>query len=130
MDIKTATGTDAGAEKQVPQQSNMASFVGETGVVSEGKILDGQMLEVCADINRVAELNMPDAEALQKLIVRRLDTWMLPQLWILYMLNYLNRTNIAQARLNTFDQDLGLVDGDYQVSLAAHKVFPGELSKV
>lgn len=34
------------------------------------------------------------------------------------MLNYLNRTNIAQARLNTFDEDLNLKDGDYQVCSA------------
>jgi len=30
---------------------------------------------------------------------------------------YLHRTNIAQARLNSFNQDLNLREGDYQVSL-------------
>ena len=71
--------------------------------------------EVCADINNVAALGLDNADHLEKLIVRRLDTFMMPQLWILYMFNYLNRTNIAQARLNTFDEDLNLRDGDYQV---------------
>lgn len=65
--------------------------------------------------SHVEALNLPDAEALKKKIVRRLDMTMLPQLWILYMFNYLNRNNIAQARLNTFNQDLNLKDGDYQV---------------
>lgn len=72
--------------------------------------------EVCADINNVSALGLENYAELERKIVRKLDTWMLPQLWILYMFNYLNRTNIAQARLNTFDQDLGLQDGDYQVS--------------
>lgn len=71
--------------------------------------------EVCADINNVAALGLENAAELEKRIVRMLDTWMLPQLWILYMFNYLNRTNIAQARLNSFDEDLNLRDGDYQV---------------
>lgn len=75
-----------------------------------------EKVDITADINHVAALGIPDSDALQKKIVRRLDMTMLPQLWILYMFNYLNRVNIAQARLNTFDEDLGLKDGDYQVS--------------
>lgn len=71
--------------------------------------------EVCADINHVAQLGIDNTKELEKKIVRKLDIWMLPQLWILYMFNYLNRTNIAQARLNTFNEDLNLKDGDYQV---------------
>lgn len=71
--------------------------------------------EVCADINHVAQLGIENTKELEKKIVRKLDIWMLPQLWILYMFNYLNRTNIAQARLNTFNEDLNLKDGDYQV---------------
>jgi hypothetical protein len=71
--------------------------------------------EVCADINHVAQLGIENTKEMEKKIVRKLDIWMLPQLWILYMFNYLNRTNIAQARLNTFNEDLNLKDGDYQV---------------
>ena len=76
---------------------------------------DDKRVEFASDINHVAQLGFANTAALEKKIVRRLDTWMLPQLWILYMFNYLNRTNIAQARLNTFDQDLNLGEGDYQV---------------
>ena len=68
------------------------------------------------DINHVESLGLEDAPALEKKIVRTLDMTMLPQLWVLYMFNYLNRVNIAQARLNSFDEDLKLVDGNYQVS--------------
>lgn len=74
------------------------------------------------NLNHVEALGLSNQEALQKKIVRRLDMTLLPQLWILYMFNYLNRVNIAQARLNTFDEDLGLQDGDYQVRCRERRV--------
>jgi hypothetical protein len=43
----------------------------------------------------IESLGIPDWEAKQKKLVRTLDMTLLPQLWILYMFNYLNRTNIA-----------------------------------
>lgn len=43
----------------------------------------------------VEALGIPDWQAKEKRIVRILDMTMLPQLWILYMFNFLNRTNIA-----------------------------------
>jgi hypothetical protein len=43
----------------------------------------------------VETLGIPDWEAKQKKLVRTLNMTLLPQLWILYMFNYLNRTNIA-----------------------------------
>jgi hypothetical protein len=104
--------TTAGNEKISPQDQaySAAGYVEEPSLsyVKETK-------EVCADINNVAALGYDNVAYLEKKIVKRLDWLMLPQLWILYMFNYLNRTNIAQARLNTFDQDLNLQDGDYQV---------------
>lgn len=111
-DIKTADvpGGNAGVEKAAGEhQENTAPL----GTVPSN--LNEKTDEVCADINNVAALGFDNVRELEKKIVRRLDTWMLPQLWILYMFNYLNRTNIAQARLNTFDEDLNLKDGDYQV---------------
>jgi hypothetical protein len=80
-------------------------------------VQDEKQTEFATDLNHVAQLGFADAAELEKKVVRALDTWMMPQLWILYMFNYLNRTNIAQARLNSFNQDLDLGEGDYQVSL-------------
>lgn len=83
--------------------------------VPVAEVHDEKYTEFATDINHVAQLGLANAAQLEKKVVRALDTWMLPQLWILYMFNYLNRTNIAQARLNTFDEDLNLGEGDYQV---------------
>lgn len=81
---------------------------------------DEKQTEFATDLNHVAQLGLANAAELEKKVVRALDTWMMPQLWILYMFNYLNRTNIAQARLNSFNQDLNLGEGDYQVSIYQH----------
>jgi hypothetical protein len=45
--------------------------------------------------NALEALDIPDWQAKEKKVVRTLDMTLLPQLWILYMFNYLNRTNIA-----------------------------------
>lgn len=67
----------------------------------------------------VASLGIPDWEAKQKRVVRVLDMTLLPQLWILYMFNYLNRTNIAQARLDEdFEATLQLGNTDYSTAVA------------
>jgi hypothetical protein len=109
-DIKTAEGL--GQAPEIDDKGNHHTDVTDYSLKVQDKT------EVCGDINNVAALGLANTAELEKRIVRKLDTWMLPQLWILYMFNYLNRTNIAQARLNTFDQDLNLKDGDYQVRMA------------
>jgi hypothetical protein len=104
-DPKVIPGTDAGVEK-------MSADAAHLDEAHEAQVKRSALV---AEIGHVAALGMPNAAELEKRIVRKLDLWMLPQLWILYMFNYLNRTNIAQARLNTFNEDLNLKDGDYQV---------------
>lgn len=106
-EIKQTENPDLRGEKG-PHQENL------TTVPSLVK----QNVDFCADIDNVAALGLPNAAELERKIVKRLDITMMPQLWILYMFNYLNRTNIAQARLNTFDEDLNLKDGDYQTAVA------------
>jgi hypothetical protein len=52
---------------------------------------DEKNAEFATDLNHVAQLGFENAAELEKKVVRALDTWMMPQLWILYMFNYLNR---------------------------------------
>jgi hypothetical protein len=52
---------------------------------------DEKKAEFATDLNHVAQLGFENAAELEKKVVRALDTWMMPQLWILYMFNYLNR---------------------------------------
>ncbi|KAJ9666158.1 hypothetical protein H2201_003837 [Coniosporium apollinis] len=79
------------------------------------KHVDTEMLEV------VGKEALPvDASWLrqEKKLVRKLDMTLMPMIWVLYMFNYLDRNNIAQARLNTFEEDLGLVGTDFNVAVS------------
>jgi len=88
-------------------------------------------------VNPLDALGMDDWRAVEKKVVKRLDMTLLPMLWILYLSNYLDRTNIAcvllllwptlviqltihnrQARLNGFDENLGLDDQGYNTAVA------------
>lgn len=57
-------------------------------------------------------------KAVEKKLVRKLDLTLIPMLWILYLFNYLDRNNIAQAKLNTFEKDLGLVGNQFNVAVS------------
>lgn len=107
-EIKATSGADSGHEKE----ENVGAPLNQVPSISKAET--GHI----ADINHVARLGMENTSELEKRIVRKLDIWMLPQLWILYMFNYLNRNNIAQARLSSLNEDLNLKDGDYQTAVA------------
>lgn len=51
-------------------------------------------------------------------LVRKLDRWIMPMLWSMYWLNYLDRNAIALARLNDLEEDLGLTGTQYQTCVS------------
>ncbi|CAH0033155.1 unnamed protein product [Clonostachys rhizophaga] len=51
-------------------------------------------------------------------LVRKLDRWILPTLWFMYWLNYLDRNAIATARLNNLEKDLNLAGTQYQTCVS------------
>ncbi|KFY63800.1 hypothetical protein V496_03684 [Pseudogymnoascus sp. VKM F-4515 (FW-2607)] len=53
-----------------------------------------------------------------KSLVRKMDMTMMPIIWVLYMLNYLDRNNISQAKLNGFEKDLGLVGDQFNTAVS------------
>ena len=67
---------------------------------------DEKHAEFATDLNNVAQLGFHNAAELEKKVVRALDTWMMPQLWILYMFNYLNRYGALSDRQHG-DPNLG-----------------------
>lgn len=46
-------------------------------------------------------------------LVRKLDLWIMPMLWSMYWLNYLDRNAIALARLDNLEEELGLTGSQY-----------------
>ncbi|EEU48220.1 uncharacterized protein NECHADRAFT_31745 [Fusarium vanettenii 77-13-4] len=51
-------------------------------------------------------------------LVRKLDFRIMPTLWAMYFLNYLDRNAIAQARLNGLEDDLGLRGTQYNTCIS------------
>ncbi|KAK2046161.1 major facilitator superfamily transporter [Colletotrichum somersetense] len=51
-------------------------------------------------------------------LVRKLDLWIMPTLWLMYWLNYLDRNAIALARLNGLEKQLGLSSIEYSTCVS------------
>lgn len=74
--------------------------------------------------------------ARERRLVRKLDMTLMPMIWVMYLFNYLDRNNIAydksplalrhtltddltrQAKLNDFEDDLGLVGEQFNVAVS------------
>ncbi|KAL4973550.1 major facilitator superfamily domain-containing protein [Aspergillus desertorum] len=51
-------------------------------------------------------------------LVRKLDTRIMPIVWAMYSLNYVDRNAIASARLNGLETDLGLQGTQYNICIS------------
>ncbi|KAF6807552.1 vitamin H transporter [Colletotrichum plurivorum] len=53
----------------------------------------------------------------EKKLVRKIDSYLLPLMWVLYLLSYMDRTNIGNAKIAGMDKDLNLDSGRYSIAL-------------
>ncbi|KEF57450.1 uncharacterized protein A1O9_05367 [Exophiala aquamarina CBS 119918] len=83
------------AEKMITGSAERVSTQDKTDILQNEHIKFNQNID---DDWRVKE----------KKLVRKLDMTLMPVVWVLYLFNYLDRNNIAQARLNSFEGDLVL----------------------
>ena len=51
-----------------------------------------------------------------KRLLRKVDVRLLPLLVLMYLLNFLDRSNLAQARLGTLEIDLGMKGTDFNLA--------------
>lgn len=51
-------------------------------------------------------------------LVRKLDWYIMPMLWLMYWLNYLDRNAIALARLDNLEEELNLQGSQYQTCVS------------
>ncbi|KAF3352638.1 hypothetical protein VdG1_08804 [Verticillium dahliae VDG1] len=49
----------------------------------------------------------------EKKLVKKIDLFLMPMLWIMYILNYIDRTNIGNAKIAGMGDDLALDDNEY-----------------
>lgn len=53
----------------------------------------------------------------EKKLVRKIDLFLLPNIWIMYLLSYMDRTNIGNAKVAGMSDDLGLTSSQYSIVL-------------
>ena len=76
------------------------------------------------------EVKAPDAEFVEersihdeewekeeKALVRKVDLMLLPTMWLMYLLSYMDRTNIGNAKIAGMVDDLNMHSNEYSVSL-------------
>lgn len=51
-------------------------------------------------------------------LVRKQDMRIMPVLWIMYFLNYVDRGALSQAKLNSLESDLGMQDEDFNTAVS------------
>jgi hypothetical protein len=62
-------------------------------------------------------LTAEERELMEKKLVRKIDSRLLIMMVVMYILNYLDRNNIASAKLAGLEEDLNLKGEQYQVHL-------------
>ncbi|PYI12432.1 MFS general substrate transporter [Aspergillus sclerotiicarbonarius CBS 121057] len=53
----------------------------------------------------------------EKSLVRKVDLTLLPTIWIMYLLSYMDRTNVGNAKISGMQTDLDLTSGQYSIAL-------------
>ncbi|KAL1869971.1 hypothetical protein VTK73DRAFT_2892 [Phialemonium thermophilum] len=66
----------------------------------------------------LASMTAEQLTALERRVRRKVDSRLLPTLLVLYILNYLDRNTIAQAKLGGLQVDLGLTGSEYQTAVS------------
>lgn len=75
------------------------------------------------DVKMVEDASQADSSPKQmtpaeKALVRKLDWMILPMLWFMYFLNFLDRAAITVARLDNMNADLHLSSTQYQTCVS------------
>ncbi|KAF7348198.1 Tartrate transporter [Mycena sanguinolenta] len=71
-----------------------------------------------AELDALPEIGTPERILAEKKLVRKLDTRLLPTIFLIYIMNYIDRNGITTARLKGLEQDLGLTVWSFRSSLS------------
>ncbi|KAJ4984344.1 putative vitamin H transporter [Stagonosporopsis vannaccii] len=79
-------------------------------------VVDRKMMDASKDHLEVSDEITWTPEEEQKL-VRKIDWFLLPTIWLMYLLSYMDRTNIGNAKIAGMADDLGLSSNQYSIAL-------------
>ncbi|KAI0099300.1 allantoate permease [Nemania sp. FL0031] len=94
-------------------------------IIEEAAKKRGITEEQIALFRKFTEADVDWHRAMRKKLMRKVDVHLLPLLVLMYLLNFLDRSNLAQARLGTLEHDLGMKGTDF--NLATSILFVGYL---
>ncbi|KAJ8121306.1 hypothetical protein ONZ43_g2212 [Nemania bipapillata] len=94
-------------------------------VIEDAAKKHGVCDEQIAWFRKFTEADADWHRAMNKRLLRKVDIHLLPLLVLMYLLNFLDRSNLAQARLGTLEKDLGMTGTDF--NLATSILFVGYL---
>ncbi|KIP07137.1 hypothetical protein PHLGIDRAFT_431325 [Phlebiopsis gigantea 11061_1 CR5-6] len=103
------------SEKPDLTSSSSSTTSGE----DKGRINEVERAEA-ADATARAQLYNPDVDVSgvdEKKLMRKLDLWLVPWLSFLYLLSFLDRTSIGNAKLYGLETSLGISDTQYNIAL-------------
>ncbi|KAK5163289.1 uncharacterized protein LTR77_010875 [Saxophila tyrrhenica] len=84
----------------------------------EDKLREVLKTEVLRDENDPDNGKTPEERAaIDKTLMRKVDRWLIPWMCLLYLLSFLDRTNIGNARVAGIEDDLGMEGHDYNNTL-------------
>lgn len=58
----------------------------------------------------------------EKELVRKIDLFLMPTIWVLYCFSYMDRTNIGNAKVAGMDKDIGLSSTQYFLAIVVFQV--------
>ncbi|GAA6039056.1 hypothetical protein JCM8097_000175 [Rhodosporidiobolus ruineniae] len=79
---------------------------------------EANVSELQAEIEKLQQLSEDEFKAEERKLLRKIDFTLLPTLFILLILNYLDRNALASARVQGIEDDLGLVGNQFNTAIS------------
>ncbi|RDW66519.1 MFS general substrate transporter-10 [Coleophoma cylindrospora] len=106
MESMHSNSSNHDGEKDIPQQ------IEHIPSVNDGAVVDDRMPTMLRNMTAL------ERQTLNKQLRQRIDRRLLPFMLLMYILNYLDRNNIASARLAHLEEELKLKGSEYQTSVS------------
>nr|GAT52675.1 tartrate transporter [Mycena chlorophos] len=86
-------------------------------ILHDETVASGSPVENAPNLPPLLAPGTPERIAMERKLVRKLDYRLLPTIFIIFIMNYIDRNGITTARLKGLEQDLGLSNLQYSVIL-------------
>ena len=113
--VEHDTSSDEVKQQRTSQTSRRPSIISKLSASAHGNADRALGLEDLPDPDEGK--SDEERRKLDKALVWKVDKWLIPWLSFLYLLSFLDRTNIGNARLAGMEDDLSMSGSDYNLSL-------------